>query len=418
MPEPPGSAGDVSLKVAAVLLHCKGYTQHQIAAQLGTSQPTVQRLLDQARRDEWYVDLLPVPNHEAAGFSKQEIELAEDRHLKFVPLRNELRIRAGTAGINFSLHVQPFARAEQFVPAAAEALKKLLQSRTAKQTIGVTWGPSVQRVIKELADQSGASIPGRSSRQVIPLCGEPRYISSLQMNRFSSTRLAADLEAALVGSIPADLPSLSGVPVYVHSGHTGQERKGILAFIEEERGYQRIFGSSRGSSGATVQEPLINSVHTMLTSVGVCPKTPRETGGEKLGIFLEERLMREQHRQWTAERMQELILGDIGGVIIPRSGLTPSEVNELQPLIDGWIGLKEDHIRRCAREAGTPDKFGTDSKAGKRGKQRAPGVIVIATRPERAELLCEGVQRGLINRLIVNGPVAAAMANHLGVDGD
>jgi hypothetical protein len=79
----------------------------------------------------------------------------------------------------------------------------------------------------------------------------------------------------------------------------------IRRFIRQVAGYATVFGD--GEEGTQQSVPMIDRVETILTSVGVAK-------GEYKGIFLKERV---ELGDLTRDELEEWVVGDVGGVIIP-----------------------------------------------------------------------------------------------------
>lgn len=91
---------------------------------------------------------------------------------------------------------------------------------------------------------------------------------------------------------------------------------------------------------------------------------------------------------WPAE---ELIVGDMAGVSLPRAGISNVQDGVVRHLDRCWLGLARDHLKRCA-------------SSGK------PGVIVCAFDPRKAEAVVRACQLGLVSRLVISSALAQALA--------
>lgn len=103
-------------------------------------------------------------------------------------------------------------------------------------------------------------------------------------------------------------------------------------------------------------------------------------------------------RKLTQARLSALVAGDIGGVLIPKPGLDAAGRRDVDGLNAMWTGVKLKHLQRIAQQA------------ERRGR---PGVIVVSLGDNRAEIIAEAVRCDLINELIVDRPLADALARAL-----
>ena len=62
-------------------------------------------------------------------------------------------------------------------------------------------------------------------------------------------------------------------------------------------------------------------------------------------------------RRITANELKRLIIGDIGGVLIPKPTLGSRELKRVEELNEMWIGIRLDHIKRIAKMASISKKI-------------------------------------------------------------
>src|SRR5205807_2708443 len=86
--------------------------------------------------------------------------------------------------------------------------------------------------------------------------------------------------------------------------------------------------------------------------------------------------------------LDKLAIGDIGGIFLAREESTRERIEDIN---QRWTGIKEEHIRRCAKEAQQSDRS---------------GVIVVAVGSHKAEIIRECVRLGLVNELIIDYELA------------
>jgi DNA-binding transcriptional regulator LsrR (DeoR family) len=158
------------------------------------------------------------------------------------------------------------------------------------------------------------------------------------------------------------------------------EVKTLWRFIRLVAGYGEVFGEDKRKAGAR-PAPLVNRLDAILTSVGVVHARRR-------GIFLNERV---DLGDISEQDLTGLVVGDIGGIIIPRRDLTPLQARRIRMMNDRWTGIKQQHLEQCAQDS---------LRSGK------PGVILLASTKSRAEMVQRCVELGLANELIIDQELA------------
>jgi DNA-binding transcriptional regulator LsrR (DeoR family) len=101
----------------------------------------------------------------------------------------------------------------------------------------------------------------------------------------------------------------------------------------------------------------------------------------------------------TAERLKNLVVDDIGGVLIRRRGLSRRDERAVDALSAMWTGLNYDALVKLAIRA---------------SDGRQPGVIVASTGKNRAEILHAVILKGLVNEAILDVQAADALQSRLG----
>jgi DNA-binding transcriptional regulator LsrR (DeoR family) len=120
-----------------------------------------------------------------------------------------------------------------------------------------------------------------------------------------------------------------------------------------------------------------------------------------MGFSFEELLTagRTPERKLTGARLKKLVVGDIGGVLIPRPGLDAPARREVEQLQKMWTGVQLHHLERIARAA---------------AKGSRPGVIIAAIGgDDRAEIIAEVIRYGLVNELVIDRPLSEALVKAL-----
>lgn len=240
---------------------------------------------------------------------------------------------------------------------------RLIELIGKSDVVGVAWG----RTIKAVADGISASRQplDRSGKTVFAaVCAE---LVSLAQHGHSSSRLADTLDE-LFNVDPEDSPQLTGFPAYVPRHYDEQMQKSIWQFISDTPGYRRVF---------TGPDALIQKMDMLITSVG-SSKFP------VLGSFDE--LV--QAAGIRANDLRQLVVGDVGGILIPRHGLSQAKTDLVDELNGLWTGIKTEHIKDIAIRA-----FDDPHKAG---------VVVVALQGERGDTIFEMLRQGMVNELVID----------------
>ncbi len=267
-------------------------------------------------------------------------------------------------------------RLERFSLEAAPCLTELICQ---SQSVGVAWGATLASAIKSLDAAQLKLTRGKKPIRFIPTCGEP-YGSSLRSN--SSSFLVAELDALLNGENPNRL-SLTGIPAvlpkeFVDAG----EDMIIRRFIQRCNAYRLIFGPAEDG-----EQSLIDSMDTILTSAGSASWHWRMCGVELCEIGGINR-----------EFFEKITLGDLGGVLIPKSEYPKPEDEEHIKVINSlWTGITREQYQNIARKG-----------------NHHRGVVVLAIGAKKAHLVYTAIRLGLVNHLICDQALAWALAIECG----
>jgi DNA-binding transcriptional regulator LsrR (DeoR family) len=313
--------------------------------------------------------------------------LGELRELAYVPeLRERLhqvsgkvfqRIKVISGTRRGETKKQIERRLNHFAPGAALELSEWLEKCG---RVGVAWGGTLSAVIGQM---NAIGTRGRKSRiQVIPTCGEPLGFNA---SEDSSSRLAAGLALALNGDSPAPL-SLAGVPALIPREFLDRDEIGVIRnLLNHAPAYRLIFGPLHpGNRDGT---PLIKALDALITSVGWSRSRMAEREMRIVG-------------KWT-DRQRALLLGDIGGALLPRPNLSAAEKEEFARLTALTTGLRIEHLKHLARTA---------RESAAQHTHGVPGVIVVTIGKGKASLTYEAIRLGLVNQLICDGELASALA--------
>ena len=370
---------DVVLEAqAAAWLYSQGNDQARIGAVLGVSQGEVSRLLGVARREGWLQMRCELPAG-AVGAVEQLVfagrrELGErlareaERH-GAAPVR-ELRIFH--SGSEATDPAGWDARLQRFGRLAAGRVQELLPRL---RLAGVTWGKTIARLVDGLRQLNPQPPRLPAPVQFVPLTGEPLTYPDPET---SSSTLAHRL-SEIVNGAAQPFHSLAAVPAFIPAKFAPQSRKTIRDFIAEIAGYRVIFEGT--GKGAAAPKPLVDRLDGIITGVGT-------VSAGVSGRLLDDRLVAEGV---TKDQVQERVIGDIGGVFLPRS----ARDGVVRGINDRWTGVRLEHIAGCAQAAA-------------RDGDRA-GVVVVAIGRAKAPPLLECVRGGLINELIIDHDLAQAL---------
>ncbi|MGA2909395.1 MAG: hypothetical protein ABSE36_16965 [Terracidiphilus sp.] len=369
--------------VAAAYLSGQGKTQEEIAIDLGISQALVSRLIRRAKEKQ-YLETRFV----SEKVSDEDLARAKAR-LRKGPLQQLLSqvgvLASGTPMPTF--HVYPCRsrnrseatwrhRIQMFSSDCADDLVKVLASAS---VIGVAWGEMVASAVdamqRKQADGHESPHPGKT---IIPLLGEPL---GRNISQHSSSVLASKLAETLNPKTePGSTLSLAPVPALIPADMTKAEIGTIRKLIRRITAYREIYGAEeRESDGEEKPVPWIDRVDAILTSIS--------TEERPLG-FDDDRLIRAAGIR--RERLNDLVIGDLCGIVIPRPNLDSQSKSEIENIMARWTGARVEHLEACATRA----------------QKGAPGVIVLAIGANKASVVHEGLRRGLIQHLFMDEDLA------------
>ncbi len=375
--------------IAVAYLSGQQKTQEGIARSLGISQSLVSRLTSQAKRAGLLEEKIRFVSER---ISAEKLALAKAR-LHAEPLQQILpQIAAWAPGMTApTLHIYPCHsrntseatwrhRIQAF---SGDCAGDLLNVIAPASVIGVAWGEMVASAVDAMqraqADQPGAR---REDQTVIPLLGEPL---GRNINQHSSSVLASKLAEILNPKFEAGSTlSLAPVPALIPAEMTKPEIKAIRKLIRRITAYREIYGADEGEpSGNGESKPWIERVDAILTSIS--------TQERPLG-FSNDRLL--SAAGMRRERVNDLVIGDLCGVVIPRPNLDSQSKAEIESILARWTGVRIDHLEACAARA---------QKGG-------PGVVVLAIGANKAPVVYEALRRGLVQHLFIDEDLADRLA--------
>lgn len=368
---------DLQAQKAAYLRAQHNLSQAEIASVLGqVSQSHVSRLLTRAEKMGCLVTELhfvhdDIPEEVLAQIHRllapQTLETALRQYGKLQ--ENEPPSVRVFDSITRSTTPQALAlRRKRLARAAAGSVEELLRD---SRNLGVTWGHTVSEIVMRLSSIVKRSRSRRTTR-VVPVCAE---LVGLSAPEYSSSQLAGRLNETL-NDRPVEPLALTGLPAYIPRRYTAAKTRLLREYISDIGSYQRIFTQSR---------PLIGQLDTLLTSVG---SSEAPMGGNISELV--------EAGGIDASILKTLVIGDVGGVLIARPNLKPSERKLVDTLNAMWTGIQFDHLRSIAIRARSVKKPGS-------------GVVVVAAGRDKASIVLECIRLGLVNQLLIDSDLASAL---------
>ncbi len=262
-------------------------------------------------------------------------------------------------------------RRVQFGRMAAGRLIELIDN---SNVVGVAWGRTIRSLVNGIEASRQPIKPSRPI-EFTAVCAE---LIALTQHENSSSRLADSLDEIFNG-MSGNSVQLVGFPAYVPRHYDQNMRASIWRFISDTPGHNRVFSGP---------DSMINRMDMLISSVG-------SSSMPVLGSF-EELVLASGLR---ASELSRLVVGDLGGILIPREGLSVANENLIEDLNNIWTGLKTDHVRAIANRA-------TENPS-------LSGVVVVAIQAERGDTAFELICRGLVNELILDQAAAQQLHKRL-----
>lgn len=364
----------------AAYLYSRGFTQAEIAAILGLKPADVGRLIRRARA----LGLLEEPKFSEEVFRRLWTDA--DKRIKLEDLRFGLRLLKcfqDQAGMgcspltlievkvvsSLSLEEAKGCWEDRLTDFGRKSLPYLQEVLAKAECCAVGWGASVAAPIAA-AEQYGLA-GATSSLTIAATCGE--LFDYLDFGN-SSSRLVERLHVLFKGQ-KGSVYTFRGVPALV-------ENAGIRDFfLLKHPGYRAVFGS----------DGIADRFDAVLTSVG--------TFGQYGVHAFKKALIAE----WGVKEasLKEIAWGDLGGVLVPRGGLSREAQAEFDRISSLWTGFSLNQYSRIARRAA---RFATGKNV------QIPGVVVFAIGGSKAEIVHEIIKAGLVNRLVIDLDLARALA--------
>lgn len=358
----------------AAYLYAQGFSQQQLADFLECSQSNVSKLLRLAERAGWIKTTVRFDEGGVPQSRLNELrrlvgarELAD--RLKQIESPNRVHIR--------NIRVFPSGRGsldERLVSFGRLAATRGIELIARSKVVGVSFGTSLHRFI------DGFSwVPSRQERPItiVPMAGE---VASYDRFGSSSTWLAHKLHEIVNGGEMPPKFSLATVPFFVPRTFDSTKRKALREYVGELRSYREVLSG---------EDALLPNLDCLFTSVGQQGNPLAAAGGEleeACGISL--------------AALSKIVAADLGGTLIPRSGLGPADRRLYEDVVACMTGLSLKNIDSLARKA--------DDHQIASARQK-PGVCVVAMGENKARPLLVALEHGLVNELIIDHELAEAL---------
>ncbi len=383
---------DRAKRLAMLLLAERGAQQADIAKRFGVTQSTVSRVVTLAESTGELRRNLVV-NREK--FDLELLKSAEQSASEPPAVQEKLtRLATGAGDAHpVAVHVLPVAqsgrpagdldeRTLHFGHEAARPVLEMLQSGT--WVCGVTWGHSIGAVVRGIAALSQPTARA-GALEIVPLCGDPLGQDAASL--YSSSALAQQLRDAL--GLRAGGHSLAMLPAFLPGDFSAKEVDTVWKLIGKMHAYAEIFGGresrqTSAGSGTPSSSHYAARLDLILTGISAAGSPL----GDGRGPLFESRALREA-------TFKDLVLADIGGVLIEKGRLRTGQKATLSRLKARWTGLNDSELRACAARAAKPS-----------GGTRPPGVVVVAIGKRKAEPILAAVERRLVNQLLVDAELA------------
>ena len=374
-------------------------TQAQILERIPElrSQSSVSRLLTEAKRAGYiemeprYVqDKVPTAIHRQVLAAEGEGKLGE--LIRREAKRREWAVVPQVHLIPMTLSTKPSEdNLRRFFDHVAQIVRDLLQD---VKLCGVAWGATLFHVVEALTRSAQIRHEKYAHFRAIPLIGEAR---DRVLNRYSSTSLAEVMQTALRGTPPAEPISLNYVHAFI-SEQLETRRGGMDEAYEdfrEDGAFGEIFPSRLDTKIRENSKALVLKLQALLTSVSA-EESPWGVGDPEVPR-LHARVPRDEES--LLNRVREVAIADIGGVLLPQGTLDKPGQRKLSELQRRWTGITPDQLCQTARRAAQPGS--------------GPGVICIAFGPHKVKACASALQAGYINHLVVGERLASALETYL-----
>lgn len=382
MTDPKQLSFDKRAQCAAYLRATHNMSQAEIGKVLGDlSQPQVSRLLAHAEQQHYLVI--------EQRFAREKFDKAWLREIEQLlnppQLVNDLqryctregvalpRLRtfdSGPGNTDIRLH----QRRARFGKMAAGRIVELIGM---SRVVGVAWGRTIKSVLEGI---QVSHLPFGAAHQIefAAVCAE---LVSLAQSGHSSSMLASSLDG-IFNPEPDESPQLTAFPAYIPARYDESVRNSIRTYVSDTAGYRRVFSGP---------DALIGRMDMLMTSVGSANSPIHGSFDELVSAG-----------EVDAAELRKLVLGDMAGILIPRRDLDAADAQIVGGLNEMSTGIRLEHVKAIARRG-----FADPDRAG---------VVVLALRSERAEIVLELVRRGLVNEVVIDHACARALQDLLSTE--
>ncbi|MFO1500945.1 MAG: hypothetical protein U1G07_21575 [Verrucomicrobiota bacterium] len=256
-----------------------------------------------------------------------------------------------------------------------QALQEFYAVLSEARIIDIGWGGTVGAIVSA-AEREGFPDKTFPLLTLLATCGE--LFDYLDFSNASSS-LVERILVLIKKKQPAY--TLRGVPALL-------DIPGLRDFyLRKHPGYRAIFGPGGLASKA---EAAIVSVGTF----------------EQKGVHAFKRAL---VAEWgaTEAQLQRICWGDLGGVLVPRDIADQDGKKEMARISSLWTGVPLEYYHELAKRAAKPATKKTHA---------IPGVVVFAIGKNKAEILHEIINLGLVNRIVIDLDLAKALAIRTKID--
>ena len=245
------------------------------------------------------------------------------------------------------------------------------------KTLGISCGRTIRELVSYVERTNvHYKIP---KLRVFPLSADIFGDTSIA---YSPSKLAHKTMAALSGLKKHEIPDLLDIPSFLP---LGKDTKDVVAKIRNsDENYKQIFGDEKFH-----RKGLVDEMDTVITTVSEHNR-PFTVYNEKFHAFLSKSGIK-----LSRETIKKLFLGEIAG--IPLLRVNNKSNRKKAKNIDNVLNtVRFKHLKNLADKA----KTSTDTN----------GVVVIACGSEKAPVVQDALDRGIINTLICDNEIAQSLA--------
>jgi DNA-binding transcriptional regulator LsrR (DeoR family) len=245
----------------------------------------------------------------------------------------------------------------------------LLRVQVARAScVGVAWGRTVSDALSILAHISHPPAPRlKPLKTVATVAG---FAGEVNVQDKSSASLLAKRLAEAINGDDKHCYTLHALEAFISFGNTTEEIENFRRHIARYPNYQTIFGGPD-------QHGVIHDLDAIVTSCG------------NTHYFNELWKTELRRLNLSAETLNRLTHGNIGGVLLEREDLVGEDKMLFDDIARRWTGISRAHYEQCAL--------------------RDPGVILLAFGHNKADVVLKCVELNLVSELIIDEDLAIAL---------